>query len=1025
MKIEISRPGALLIGTLIFLAAVLPAVAAVKLPAIFGEHMVLQQEMPAPVWGTADPGEKITVAFAGHSVATVADGQGRWSVRLKPLTAGQAGELVITGSDTITIKDVLVGEVWLASGQSNMAWPISGADNAQREIQAAAFPSIRLFTVARTAEDKPAENVEGAWVLCSPETVKGFSAVAYFFGREIHRTRQVPVGLISSAVGATPAQAWTSREALAADPEFARFLAAKKLPPSKQAPTKQTPLDAFLAAIAPYVRPTVLFNGMIAPLIPFALRGVIWYQGESNALSPGAAIQYRRLFPAMINDWRQRWGQGDLPFLFVQLANFITMEEVPSWAFLRESQWLTLSLPKTGMASAIDIGLPRDIHPTNKQEVGRRLALAARAIAYREKIVYSGPSYKSMQVEGGRVRLAFDHIGGGLVTPGGQLEAFLVAGAGNTFVPAEAALDGDNVVVWSAAVPQPTAVRYAWANNPTTTLFNQAGLPASPFRTDALPPAVKPPAPVTSPVNQVFQFMQSGTCTAWSDGSQNTATAYLWIPENCQKLRGLLIMCNNVPEHMLVGHPAIRQVCAAHDLGIVWSTPSFMNRAKAQPGQKNSFGLSAEYPTTMAFLRQLLDGLAQTSGYDEVATVPWLPMGESGHMLMVDTLMESEPDRCIAGIYIKNSHLPPHNRQVPTLVVFGTAQEWGQEKTDIRAKWKDIGRIYDGILRERKQNPHWALSYVIDGHSGHFDCSERLTQYFARYIDLAAKARLSDDGSAALKTVTLETGYFADLPVPGHENQPIIPATTNLPLPWYFDRATAEEAQAYAAINWQAESQFPAYLDQQGNRLPHDFNGITRLKTLPLEEDGLSFTVRHALLDKIPAGFLAAGEPLAKTSGTPVVEWLCGPLEPRGGDRFRIALDRVWLAGGPAYLGVRHSGTTNVRGIIQPVGVDLRGMRNTTGQPQKITFAPLADVPAGTVAVPLVATADSGLPVSFFVVAGPAVVRAGVLVFTPIPPRSKMPVEVTVAAWQWGRSTEPAVKLADIVQQTLRLQPAN
>ena len=516
--------------------------------------------------------------------------------------------------------------------------------------------------------------------------------------------------------------------------------------------------------------------------------------------------------------------------------------------------------------------------------------------------------------------------------------------------------------------------------------------------------------------------MQSGTCTAWSDGSKTTATAYLWIPEKCQRVRGLLILCANVPEHKLVGHAAIREACAANGLGIVWCTPSIMNWAKAEPGQKK---MSAEYTTTVGFLQQLLDGLAKTSGYAEIATAPWLPMGESGHLLMVDTLMEAQPERCIAGIFIKNNHLPPKNRQVPTLVVYGTAQEWSQDKSDIRSKWNDIGAAYAGILNECKKNPDWPFSYVIDGHSGHFDCSDRLTAYFAHYIDRVAKARLPADGGTALKPVVMAQGYLADLPVPGHENHPVAAFAKAAPneraVPWYFDEAQAKEAQAFAAINWKAETQLPAYVDDQGQDLPHTFNGITSLKSATLEADGLTFTVRGRLLDQIPANFVGAGEKLAKAPTKPEVEWLCGPIEPLGGGRFRIALDRVWMGGGATYVALRQSGTATIRGIVQPAGVEVKALRIGEGKVQKITFAPIAAVKAGTASVPLVASSDAGLPVQFFVQAGPAIVRDGKLVFTAIPPRSAFPVEVTVVAWQWGRASEPKVKTADLVAQTFRI----
>jgi hypothetical protein len=522
----------------------------------------------------------------------------------------------------------------------------------------------------------------------------------------------------------------------------------------------------------------------------------------------------------------------------------------------------------------------------------------------------------------------------------------------------------------------------------------------------------------STPVNQVFQFMQQGTCTEWSDGQPSKATSYLWIPESCTRVRGLLILCANVPEHRLVGHEAIRKVCAAHDLAMVWSVPTFMNFRKTPEGRK----MQDETETTVRFLQRQLDGLAASSGYAEIATVPWLPIGESGHLLMVDALVETRPERCIAGVWLKNSHLPPRNRQVPALVVFGTAQEWSQDKGDIRTKWNDIGKTYQGILDQRRKNPGWPLSYVIDGHSGHFDCSERLTAYLARYIELAVRARLSDDGSATLKPVPLSGGFLADLPVPGHENKPVLPADQPLALPWYFDETSAKEAQAIAAINWKAETQLPVFLDQDNRMLPHDFNGITNLKELAYEEDGITFNVRAGMAETIPDGFSGAGEKLARAAGEPVFEWLCGPVEALGGGRFRISLDRVWLGGGATYLALRHPGDAEIRGVVQPSGVDLRGaIRNKTGQPQKITFDPLPDVPAGTPSLALKAIADSGLPVRFFVVSGPAVVQGDRVVFTPIPPRAPFPIEVNVAAWQWGRSAEPKIQMAEIVRQSFSI----
>ena len=525
-----------------------------------------------------------------------------------------------------------------------------------------------------------------------------------------------------------------------------------------------------------------------------------------------------------------------------------------------------------------------------------------------------------------------------------------------------------------------------------------------------------------SPENQVFQFMQTGTCTAWADSSKTNSNLYLWVPENCKKLRGLVIMCSNVPEHMLVGHAAIRKACEANDLGIIWSTPSFMNFRKTTKDGK-TLNMALEYKTAVDFLQQMLNGLAETSGYAEVATVPWLPMGESGHLLMVDALLEYAPNRCIAGIFIKNNHLPPKNRTVPTLVAFGTAQEWGQDKIDIRTRWNDVGAAYDGILKERKQNPNWPLSYIIDGSSGHFDCSEKLALYFASYIDLVAKARLSDDGSAKLKPIKMEKGFLADMPVPGHENHPVTAYADTKPeaaaLPWFFDKTSALEAQSFARINWKAATQIPAFLNDSGKIAPFIFNGISKLTPSDFGNDGLTFSVKPVMLEKIPANFtVGAGEKLAKATGTPVLEWVCGQFKPLGNNKFRISLDRMY-PNMTSYLGVRQQGNDSIRSIFQPCGLTLP--KNNSGKPQKITFEKIPDVTEGTKSVQLVATSDSGLPVEFYVVAGPAIIENGKLIFTRIPSKAEYPVEVTVAAWQWGRATEPKIKIAEIVKQKFKI----
>ena len=458
------------------LAAVLgllaaPAQATVRLPALVGAHMVLQRDRPVPVWGWAAPGEAVTVAFEGRTYAATTDSTGRWQATLPPQPAGGPHTLMVKGQNTIELTDVLVGDVWLASGQSNMQFKVKDRNpggyqpvqNADQEIAAANFPNIRFFTVSQKAAAQPEAELAGAgWQVCGPATVADFSAVAYFFSRDLHQQYKVPMGVIVSSWGGTPAEAWVSAEGL------------KKLPGSAVQPMVKEPQNA----------PSALYNGMIAPLLPYAIKGVIWYQGESNV---GRAPQYRALFPGLIADWRTRWGY-QLPFLFVQLANFLpALPELSEsdWAELREAQASALVLPGTGMATAIDVGEAEDIHPHNKQAVGRRLALAARHVAYGdETVVYSGPTLASMAVTGPALRLKFDHRGTGLVAKDGSLRGFAVAGADHKFYWATAQVQGNEVVVKSAPVPAPVAVRYDWADNPNGNLTNREGLPAVPFRTD-------------------------------------------------------------------------------------------------------------------------------------------------------------------------------------------------------------------------------------------------------------------------------------------------------------------------------------------------------------------------------------------------------------------------------------------------------------------------------------------------------------------------------------------------------------
>lgn len=650
---------ALAVGLLLWLAAP-TAHATVRLPSLVGSHMVLQRDKPLPVWGWAAPGETVRVTFRGQTYqAPAPDATGRWQVTLPATAAGGPYQLTVKGQNTLVLQDVLVGDVWLASGQSNMQMPVKDGpggypivQNADQEVAAANFPNIRFYTVAQTVAYRPQAEVQGTgWQVCSPATVARLSAVAYFFGRDLYQRYHVPIGLLVSSWGGTPAEAWTSAEGLRAFPEFQAqiqdFAHRTTTPADDQrtfdthmaeyrqalssrdqgrslggqswasptydahawptmllpAPWEETPglssydgiiwfrkeidltaadvrqpleldlgpiddIDStwvngvpvgstnvhnlpraypvlaravhpgrnviavrvtdtggggglygkpdmlhlttaarslplagpwqYQVGIAPENLPkapvgnspnppTDLYNGMIAPLVPFAIKGAIWYQGENNVPH---AEQYRTLLPALITDWRRHWGY-EFPFLFVQLANFLPAKSEPAeseWAELREAQAMTLSLPHTGMATAVDVGNPDDIHPTNKQEVGRRLALVARHVAYGDKaVVYSGPSYASLAITGGAARLTFTNLGGGLLAKDGELRGFAVAGADHQFHWATARIEGEQVVVQSTQVPAPVAVRYDWADNPAGNLYNKAGLPALPFRTDAWP----------------------------------------------------------------------------------------------------------------------------------------------------------------------------------------------------------------------------------------------------------------------------------------------------------------------------------------------------------------------------------------------------------------------------------------------------------------------------------------------------------------------------------------------------------
>ena len=507
---------------LLALLASSAAHAAIKLPAIFSDHAVLQRQASVPVWGWGDKGEVVSVSIAGQTVKATVGDDGKWMAKLANLEAGGPHTLTITGSSTVEIKDVLVGEVWLGSGQSNMAFQVSHAnDFAKEQAAAAATPQIRHFAEQSQASDKPMSEGTGKWIVCAPETVGGFSATAYFFGRELHRELKVPVGLINSSVGGTPIESWIDAEKQRALPALKGFFAPKPEVPFDAVAAKAKYEKDFAvwkqiaaaarAAKKPAPRPPQdpialrsrkgniggLFNGKIAPLIPYAIRGALWYQGEANT-SGDKPPYYEHQLALLITDWRAKWGY-EFPFAWAQLPNFTRPGE--GWPVVREAMLKTLRLPQTGMGINIDIGMPGNIHPTNKQEVGRRLSLWALGTVYGQKVAEtSGPLFAKSEVRGGEVALSFTHGEGLKAKDGGELKAFVVAGADKQWKPAKARIDGNQVIVSSAEVAAPAAVRYCWVDNPEATLYNAAGLPASPFRTDDWAIDFSPaPTPVPKP----------------------------------------------------------------------------------------------------------------------------------------------------------------------------------------------------------------------------------------------------------------------------------------------------------------------------------------------------------------------------------------------------------------------------------------------------------------------------------------------------------------------------------------------
>lgn len=483
--------------------------AELQMSSIFGDSMVVQRNQPVHVWGWADPSAEVTVQLAGKSATTQADSQsGRFDVELDPLPAGGPHQLSVQANgQERTFEDVLVGEVWICSGQSNMAWPVQSANDPDLETLSANFPNIRLISVPQVGSQEPKQDFQGEWTECTPETVKDFSAVGYFFGRRLHQTLDVPVGLVDNAWGGSAAEAWVARDVLESAGKYEELLQywdklaesfdyeAEMTQWQKQrrewieGGRQGTPPRQPRNRLAGQHRPANLYNGVLYPTIGYTIAGVIWYQGESNA---SRAAQYRDLFPLMIQSWRDAWGQGDFPFYWVQLADFRAEQSEPGdsdWAELREAQTMTMArLDNTGQAVIVNLGEASDIHPKNKQDVAKRLTRWALARDYGYAIAHRSPQFQSMTIEGNKAILTFDHVGEGLDTfDVREMRGFTIAGADQEFVEAQARFvpgKTDTIQVWSPQVPEPVAVRYAWADNPVANVQSKVGLPLTPFRTD-------------------------------------------------------------------------------------------------------------------------------------------------------------------------------------------------------------------------------------------------------------------------------------------------------------------------------------------------------------------------------------------------------------------------------------------------------------------------------------------------------------------------------------------------------------
>ncbi len=505
----------ILIAAVIGVFSAAPGKANVVLPDVISKGMVIQRDRPVPIWGQADPGEAVTVRFAGQSKQAIAGVDGKWLVKLDRVHASATpATMTISGKNTIELKDILVGEVWLVAGQSNMQRLLSETANGEAAIAGANQPMIRLFNVSRQVAFRHQPGPLAIWLACSPESVKQFSAAGYYFGLELQKELNLPIGLINSSYGGSQAEAWTPVEYLLASADLRPTVERTKIwdeerprvkaqyeqqlnqgraesEKAKATGARPQPSPAVPDALREYRVASSIYDGMIAPLIPFPIRGAFWYQGESNE---ARAEQYGILLPTMIKAWRERWGEGDFPFGIIQLPNYREPKDEPAdeaWSYIREAQRRTVaSMPNTGLIVTIDIGEAHDIHPKNKLDVGKRMARWALADVYGRKITKSGPMFRKATIAGAKIVITFNDAGQGLrIRDGDKLDEFAIAGADHKWRWAQAKITGKNrVEVWSDTVSQPLAVRYAFNNNPKhPTLTNETGLPAAPFRTDGWP----------------------------------------------------------------------------------------------------------------------------------------------------------------------------------------------------------------------------------------------------------------------------------------------------------------------------------------------------------------------------------------------------------------------------------------------------------------------------------------------------------------------------------------------------------